>query len=181
MPKKYRRKCNVCGKDYHGVGKFYCSPECKGKSEDFKGKVKRGWFPKGVVPKTAYKKGNPSPMGMLGKKHTLETRKKMVEHAQRGEKNNHWKGGITPENIKIRNSFEMKLWREAVFSRDNWTCVWCGVRSAKGIKVYLHADHIKPFSLFPELRFAIDNGRTLCKECHSKTDTYMWKIKNYNK
>jgi hypothetical protein len=89
-----------------------------------------------------------------------------------GENHPGWKGGITPINQKIRTSLEYKLWRKSVFERDNYTCVWCGKKNGKGIAVYLHADHIKPFALYPELRFAIDNGRTLCRECHITTDTY---------
>lgn len=84
-----------------------------------------------------------------------------------GEKHPSWRGGKTKESFKIRNSNEYKLWRRAVFQRDGYKCIWCGVAGA-----ILEADHIKPFSLFPELRFAIDNGRTLCKSCHSKTSTY---------
>jgi 5-methylcytosine-specific restriction endonuclease McrA len=61
---------------------------------------------------------------------------------------------------------EYKLWRRAVFTRDNFTCIWCGIKGD------IEADHIKPWSLFPALRYAIDNGRTLCKDCHKKTDTY---------
>jgi len=83
------------------------------------------------------------------------------------EKHWNWNGGVTPINEKIRKSKEYNLWRKAVFERDNWTCIWCGQVGGK-----LNADHIKPFSLFPELRFAIDNGRTLCISCHRKTDTY---------
>lgn len=90
-----------------------------------------------------------------------------------------WKGGVTPINHKIRRSSEYRLWRESVFKRDNWTCVWCGTQSGKGKIVILHADHIKPFAYYPELRFAIDNGRTLCKECHRKTDTYGERAKLY--
>ena len=89
-----------------------------------------------------------------------------------GSDNANWKGGITPETRRIRTSFEYKLWRKSVFERDNYTCIWCGIRSQKGVSVVLHADHIKPFALYPELRFAIDNGRTLCRECHKTTDTY---------
>ena len=76
-------------------------------------------------------------------------------------------------------SLEYRLWRESVFKRDNWTCVWCGARSSKGYEVILNVDHIKPFASYPELRFAIDNGRTLCKPCHETTDTYGKKIKNF--
>lgn len=105
-----------------------------------------------------------------GMRTSLEIRKKLSE-LKRGSKHPNWKGGITPIRKAIQSSLEYRLWRTAVFERDNYTCVWCGVRGA-----YLEADHIKPFALFPELRFAIDNGRTLCKPCHETADTYKGRI-----
>lgn len=97
-----------------------------------------------------------------GKKMSAETRRKMSENSgQRGEKNCKWKGGITPENQKIRMGIEIRLWREAVFARDNWTCQKCFIRGGE-----LQAHHIKPFAKFPEMRTSIENGLTLCKKCH---------------
>ena len=103
----------------------------------------------------------------IGYLNSLKSRKKMSEAAKKrlSIKENHWnwQGGITSENKKIRNSLEMSLWREAVFARDNWTCQKCGESGG-----YLHPHHIFNFAAYLDLRFAIDNGITLCKECHKK-------------
>jgi hypothetical protein len=88
-----------------------------------------------------------------------------------GSENPFWKGGVSTEHQKIRGSSDLKKWRKAVFERDHYTCQNCGARG-----VYLHADHIKPFSLFASLRFVVSNGRTLCRDCHKKTPTYGSKI-----
>jgi hypothetical protein len=136
---------------------LYRSPETRKKlSESLKGHI--------LSDETKKKISN----AHKGKKLSIATRQKMsvIRKANR-EKNHLWKGGITAINQSIRTSLEYKLWRTAVFDRDNYTCIWCGQWGGK-----LQADHIKPFALFPELRFAIDNGRTLCVPCHKTTDTY---------
>lgn len=111
---------------------------------------------------------------MLGKKHTPEARLKITlaqlgkpKYNQRGEKSHRWKGGKTSEVMRLRNSLDYKIWRREIYKRDNYTCLWCGQRGGR-----LNADHIKPFALFPELRFELSNGRTLCISCHYKTDTW---------
>lgn len=100
---------------------------------------------------------------------SLEWRKKCSDaHKARREKSHLWKGGVTPTHHKIRNSFEYKIWRELVFKRDRYTCIFC--KDDRGGN--LEADHIKRFSEYPELRFDVQNGRTLCHDCHKKTKTY---------
>ena len=85
---------------------------------------------------------------------------------QHGINSPRWQGGITSLNHQIRTSLDIKQWRETVFIRDDYTCRWCKVRSGNGKAVILHADHIKPFAWYPELRFEITNGQTLCEPCH---------------
>lgn len=96
----------------------------------------------------------------------------------RGEKHPRWKGGVSSVSSRIRQSREYKLWREAVFKKDNFTCRFCNARNGNGKKIILNADHIKSFCDYPKLRFVVDNGRTLCDNCHKKTDNYGWKNSN---
>lgn len=159
----------------HGIGKWM-----KGRklSQETRKKMSlnnsRYWKGKKRSPDTRMKISQ----GHLGKKVSEKTRQLLREKNSK-EKHPQWKGGITPINKSIRNSLEYKLWRESVLKRDNWTCVWCGARSGRGKRIILNADHIKPFCLFPVLRFALDNGRTLCEDCHRKTETYAYGAKYY--
>ena len=82
------------------------------------------------------------------------------------------KGGVSKINGDIRFSLEYKNWRRAVFQRDNYTCQNCNQKGG-----YLEADHIKPFAYFSELRLEVSNGRTLCKPCHRKTNTFGERVK----
>lgn len=150
--------------------------------------VKKGKMPK-FIPKNGvkFKKGQiPWNKG----------RKERREDVLKRQSNSHVKSSerLTPINKTIRMSARYKEWRTSVFIRDNRCCVLC--KSKKEIQ----ADHYPiPFSAILnkliieqglenllekatsyELFWLIDNGRTLCFECHKKTDTYGGKAYKFN-
>ncbi len=142
-------KCYKCGKIIYRQKyqlktkrKNYCSNECQ-TNDCFKDK----------------------PSWNKGKKASVKTKKKMSETHKRmkGVMANNWQGGITPISLKIRHSIESRLWREAVFARDNYTCQKTGIKGSK-----LCSHHIINFSSHPELRFAINNGITLSEKSHKE-------------
>jgi hypothetical protein len=76
-----------------------------------------------------------------------------------------WKDFVSPEvygRTLDRDSREVRRWTSDVYQRDNNSCVQCGS------KTNLHAHHICSWAEYPSLRTSIENGVTLCGNCHSK-------------
>ena len=110
-----------------------------------------------------------------GRKVSNEEREK-IANSERGDKHYRWKGGVKSLNAIIRETFQYRLWRSDVFTRDGFTCVKCGKKG------YVHAHHTKSFSsILKEYKIKtieeatqcselwnINNGITLCKNCHNK-------------
>lgn len=106
---------------------------------------------------------------------SMKCRNINIAERQKGDKSWLWRGGLTNENRLLRNSYLVSNWRKEVFKRDNYTCQDCKLHASLLPKSSLTADHIKPWALFPELRLELSNGRTLCRDCHRKTDTFGYK------
>lgn len=142
-----------------GRGKF-CSRPC---SSIFNKIVSAGWN-KGITGKKSHSFGNKHSLGL---KRSDEYRRK-ISNIQKSKRNHLWVHG----NGRTRTHYsdvEYKIWRDAVFSRDDYTCQLCGQHGG-----YLEADHIKPWALYEELRYVVGNGRTLCRPCHVSLDTHGW-------
>ncbi len=135
----------------------YCSKPIKEQYHWHKrhqAQVKPGLFKKGRIPwnkgKTKeelnanYKKGWKSPFPRYG------------------QDNYNWKGGKTPEIIRLRMSNKYKEWRTSVFKRDDYTCKMCGYDKGHIIE----ANHIIPLRLDLTKIFEVSNGITLCEDCH---------------
>ena len=187
------KECKICNnifsKNYNTSKKrwdttYFCSRNCYNKS-----KIGHTPWNKGLSIKLndaldTYRR-NGGEVWNKGKKigswgnHTVETRTRLSELAKkRVESGNHnfIKTGAkaTTEREVIKKTLKYRFWRESVFKRDDYTCQICSKRGGK-----LNADHIKSFRDYPEYRLDINNGRTLCVDCHYKTDNYGSKaIKN---
>lgn len=81
--------------------------------------------------------------------------------ARSGANHFRWKGG-TSKTERERQQTDIARWRKSVFTRDKYTCQHCGDRKN------LNAHHVKEWANFPDDRFDIANGLTLCESCHGK-------------
>ncbi len=96
------------------------------------------------------------------RKHSEETKAK-ISKSQKGSKHHNWKGGVTCPIFALRKTKEYRHWRNAVLERDGYRCTECSTSDIR-----LDAHHIKSFTHFPEQRFEVSNGITVCLVCHAK-------------
>jgi hypothetical protein len=153
-PEERRIKIGLNGFHYGMLGKKH--------SEETKRKLSIS----GVGRKHTAKSKEKMSLSNIGKKMIYkhpEERNRKISESEKEEKHYNWQGGKTSKNRRIRRGIEFRLWREAVFARDNWTCQKTGIKGGE-----LHPHHIYNFADFPELRFAIENGITLSDKIHQE-------------
>jgi 5-methylcytosine-specific restriction endonuclease McrA len=170
MKNKIIKICQYCKKEYlpGRRNSNFCGITCFNKSksgiihpisEETKEKIRQTLKRKGLIPKSAWKKGH---IPWIKGKNAFWN-KDIKKNLPKGVNHWNWKGGVTSIQEKLRKSLEYKNWRRLVFTRDNFTCQYCGQIGGE-----LNAHHIKPWKDYPELRYEIDNGITLCKFCHKE-------------
>ena len=92
-----------------------------------------------------------------------------IAQNQIGDKNPNWNPNLTnKERQRRRNArkgfitdSKLKLWRTNVFERDHYICKCCGTKKSP-----FNAHHLNAWHTFPDQRYIIANGVTLCVECH---------------
>lgn len=174
--KSLERNCAICGKFFKAKAERIkcCSRECgiQFRDKDRKKIVNCSFCGKEVM---KFKSN------LIGKKNSFCNSQCLGRYFS-GERSPHWiidRNQIKDTQQTIRRSLDMKDWRTSVFKRDNYTCQMCMDRSRKKHAVTLNAHHIKKFGKYPDLRFDIDNGITLCVDCHNLIQNREEKFENY--
>ena len=153
--KKEMLICPVCGGQKKDIYHQFCSNSCAGKWK----------YENSIKVREALKKGT-----IEADEITKKKRAKAISMAQkgkprynmRGENNPNWKGGTYgTERHKDMGRIEYLTWRKKVFERDGYRCVVCGKVGGQ-----INAHHIRSWKDFPEERYDVDNGITLCVNCH---------------
>lgn len=182
------KKCELCNKLFYVKRcriiknkNIFCSHKCYGKWKIINFKNNPELIEKIILQTTGVKQSEETVkkriLKNIGKKRTPEQRLRIKMAIPNGSLSSGWKGGISSFTYRLRRCVKMKDWRMSIFERDNWTCNKCGVRGGN-----LQAHHIKQFSeiikennifsfesgLLCQHLWDINNGLTLCIDCHKK-------------
>jgi len=88
-----------------------------------------------------------------------------LSRQRRGILNGKWKSDMDDEKRELnkakRNNNEVIHWRKQVFQRDHYICRCCGMKKSP-----FNAHHLNSWKDFPDQRYIVSNGLTLCVKCH---------------
>jgi len=161
--------CDICGEEFSTYldSQKYCSIKCKSKSQ-----MNRAM----LTCTNCNKEFERTKSGIYwAKKRCFKTifcSKKCQHEYMTGETHPNYikdRELLKDQNKSIRGSKEMTDWRVKVYERDKYTCQICSKISKKDKVVILNAHHIERFTDNEDLRFDINNGITLCEDCHKLT------------
>lgn len=147
-------KCKDCTRVKQRVDRHSIQSSFKGKHHTLESKLK---IREKALGRKSPRKGIPRT-----EEEKIKISNAVKKKAKRGEENPNWKGGVSNKRNLDMAAFEYRKWRDSVFRRDKYTCQHCGFDKG-GI---IEAHHIKPYYEYPELRYNVDNGITLCRNCH---------------
>jgi len=71
---------------------------------------------------------------------------------------------VTRATTDRRNNNRFHRWSLEIKIRDNFTCYICEQRKDG----QLESHHLYPWASYKELRYDLDNGVCMCKDCHKK-------------
>lgn len=112
-------------------------------------------------------------LDVLGSQERVDERNR--KHALSMRKT--WEEYWAEHHLEIRDTTQYYEWRKAVLDRDNRTCQHCHITEDQLPKVghvvetNMHTHHIKSWKEFPDLRYVVENGITLCCKCHREEET----------
>jgi hypothetical protein len=154
---KPEKVCPICEKKFRSwryQNHIYCSKLCGNRSRPNRGgKIE-------IVCRRCGKKFIPTARGIHGRNYKYCS---VICSGLDKSKKFHWnwKGGISKNHR--RETKEYKEWRLNVYRRDYFTCQDCKKHCNQKNIV---AHHLKCWDKFPELRYEVKNGITLCRHCH---------------
>jgi len=185
------KQCNKTFSVVASSKRKYCSQKCY-----WADKKSRGLIPpsrkgakltikhKQILSK--YNKGRIHNDTMRKKSSIAKLGKNNPMYGKIGDKHPNWVGNkIKHFDKRIRHCSLYIQWRSNIFQRDGWICQTCGVRGGKlqvhHIKSFaeiLQNNHIKTFEQAINCKelWNLDNGITLCEDCHKLTQSYKQRI-----
>ncbi len=168
--KTVKRGCLVCGKSLvfkcalELKRKKYCSLKCLGiansrtTTSDLQ-KATIGALNRGR--KLSVETRKKLSIARTGQKASLEACENMKTAGKKRWSKHFAKHGRPPKKPHLRGLAKYSHWRLQVYERDRFTCQQCD-----SVGGNLEAHHVLAWAKYPESRYDVDNGVTLCHKCH---------------